>query len=159
MALDMFGTLSKRKCGECGFLALRDKFTLRLQEAERDFRKEPWYSETRHNARFGTSKKATDAVSILPLCFAQAIDMRAEIQKHTSEDIYKHNVKDAVQTMMDDPRQCSKFTKWQQGFTPKEHREMRDSERKDFHNRLQSYISIMIAFIAMVVAVYGIVNR
>ena len=52
-----------------------------------------------------------------PICFMQAQDLCG---------MYLNERKESIAKVLNDPRPCSEFTDWHQGFTPKEHREMDD---------------------------------
>ena len=56
-----------------------------------------------------------------PLCFVQAVSFQVEAQEDETEN--------AVSSVIRQERKCSNFTPWQQGFTPKEHREMLDRKQ------------------------------
>jgi hypothetical protein len=65
----------------------------------------------------------------VPICFVQAYD----ILQSTREFAGKHEPDYlSVHTFINDDRPCKSFTKWQQGFTPKEHRDMLD--RQEFRD-------------------------
>ncbi len=55
-----------------------------------------------------------------PICFATAWDLRDEVTEANPDELLR---------VFQRNRDCSSFTPWQQGFTPKEHREMMDRER------------------------------
>jgi hypothetical protein len=66
--------------------------------------------------------------------------------------------------ILEQERICSEYEKWQQGFTPKEHREMLDRQwmlQQEHQHRLeqtnQSRINLGVAFVAVVVAAVGII--
>ena len=119
------------RCTECGFLSLRNIETRELDEAEETFREwgrvigvkwshpvqvgdTPFYAEDKLN-RYVHEQ--------LPICFANTGNFSSSFR----ELIIKNYEADKVVLMViKNERPCETFTKWQQGFTPKEHREMMD---------------------------------
>ncbi len=103
------------KCTECGYLALRNKESRSLVEAEYDYRKKEFDPTI--------SPHGISQYEDLPLCFAQSYDINAEITNSQDTSNYKD-----IHNIINKERECTKFTKWTQGFTPKEHMEMLDRE-------------------------------
>jgi hypothetical protein len=102
------------KCAECGFLAARNIQTREIEEVEGLFRDEGEPSF----GNLGIPKHEG-----LPLCFARAFDLKSEFKKCAGKgdpDAY------SIYLVIHEDRDCSSYTEWQQGFTPKEHREMLD---------------------------------
>ncbi len=105
------------KCAKCGFLALRNKESRGLEEAEESYREGValplvdggvYY---RHESR--------------PLCFTRNHDLRNEVrEEEKKEEAERRNIGQVIEA----DRKCEAFTEWQQGFTPKEHREMLDRQ-------------------------------
>ena len=113
------------KCAECGFLALRDKTTGLLLEVNDDYRV---------SGRVPEYIKAYKEYHNYPICFTMAHDLMPEVEQAAgkqfidqSDDWGKY-----VLVVITKERDCLGFTKYQQGFTPKEHRDMLDRrwERK-----------------------------
>jgi hypothetical protein len=113
------------KCSECGFLAARNLYTRQLEEVEKEYR----------DNGASPTKPFPDGVEMmsingirnvygLPVCFARAFPLDLEIVASASS---KDN---GILTVINRERQCPYFVKWQQGFTPKEHQEMLDRQRK-----------------------------
>jgi len=103
------------KCADCGFLASRDIETRYLEETEQEIRQE------------GCPVLMVDTVKIgskfePPICFMRSPDYRVV----PFGQIYDHK---PVKAEIQRERNCNLFTPWQQGFTPKEHREMLDREK------------------------------
>jgi hypothetical protein len=61
----------------------------------------------------------------IPLCFVQSYDLCDEVKAAGGKSELDAVI---VKSIIDQDRQCNSFIKWQQGFTPKEHREMIDRE-------------------------------
>ena len=131
------------KCSECGFLALRNVETRGLDEAEESFRRQAIrqeYSKSHPiqitNTPFYRDEELTRYVhETWPVCFARicnfwdlCTEASTEDKSTTSEDFLLSE--NALLTVINTERQCESFTKWQQGFTPKEHQEMIDREAR-----------------------------
>jgi hypothetical protein len=115
------------RCSDCGFLALRNEFTGHLAEAERKYRL-TGDKQNRLKPGLPPGRLHVSATSFewpfadLPTCFVQAYDL---------PDEYHTFAVDTVLEVLRVERDCDVrglFTPWQQGFTPKEHREMRDRQ-------------------------------
>jgi hypothetical protein len=121
------------KCSECGYLASRDVNSRQLEETEQEIR------ET------GSEVPVFNTGKILgryepPICFRSSPDYKAfplsPMDTHTK----------AIKLEIQRERDCDLFTTWQQGFTPKEHREMLDrkemlkwqAEREDADRKWRS---------------------
>jgi len=92
----------KARCADCGFLALRHKETRELHDAELPIRD-------------GTAVHADiKAYAWPPLC----TKLRAEFPTAGTSGVIQEE------------RECSDFTQWQQGFTPKEHQEALDRQKQ-----------------------------
>ncbi len=115
----------EHKCTDCGYLANRNKKTRQLEEVEADVRKTGLYP-------FEASE-----IYDKPICFAQAYDLSSEQwkvhrgQRSPSQAIDGDLGISPADTLkvITDERGCNSFTKWQQGFAPKEIREMMDREK------------------------------
>ena len=103
------------KCSECGFLALRNRVSWELLPSD------PVYRKT---AVIGTHRDQT--LHSIPVCFAMAVDLQVDIESFEPETTLSQ---DKILRVTQKERECSEFTRWQLGFTPKEHREMMDRER------------------------------
>ena len=148
------------KCSECGFLALRNIETGDLDEAEEEFRTHGWrreYSRSHPAQITGTSFHREEELTryvheVLPICFARRCDFWAvcteAAQAATSESTRSENIRLVINT----ERKCRSFVKWQQGFIPKEHREMIDWERE---RRLRIFELIVFVFITLIAGIGG----
>lgn len=111
------------KCSECGFLAVRNTKTRELVETEQNIRDTGeieivFDDTTRRFHEIGSGYPMYE----LPLCFVGACDLRPEFgENHKAIEI---------KSAISGERKCNSFIKWQQGFTPKEHREMIDREKQ-----------------------------
>lgn len=161
------------KCAECGFLTLREKDTGKLREVDADYRvlgRVPPISgyEELHN---------------YPICFAMAWELMPEVEEAAQKQFEDHSDDwgKYVLVVITRERECSAkcgilgFTKYQQGFTPKEHKEMLDRqwmiEREDKRDtdirewqvresrsnrkwRMAEFFIALIALILVVMAAY-----
>jgi hypothetical protein len=146
----------KVTCDGCGFLAVRHYSERHLSETEGDIRK---------YGKFPGDPKNPDAVYIpMALCFVLAYDLPEEIVPTEESDQI------AFLRIIRKQRTCGEFTKWRQGFSPKEHREMidrqweqerqerRDESTKKFQERLirrHHYQTIGMSLLAAIIGVVG----
>ena len=107
------------KCSECGFLTFRNFESGALVEVD---------AEVRDTARleYGGSH---GRLNRYPLCFAREFDLAKEFQSALENVPDRELDQDSRQVVIQSNRDCDENTEWQQGFTPKEHREMLDRER------------------------------
>ncbi len=109
------------KCADCGYLAVRNINSYCLDEAGSDFREKGAVALGREYGR-----NQYNLHEQRPVCFVQRYDLRGEIKS-----VFVAGKKDetgCVLQVITKERECSEFTDWQQGFTPKEHREMLDRQ-------------------------------
>lgn len=104
------------KCADCGFLASRDIETRQLEETEQEIR-----SKGQLVPSPNTGKPIHKYEH--PICFMQSKEYKAF--PYTSRSILTLDREDIRSEILRE-RDCKEFTAWQQGFTPKEHREMMD---------------------------------
>jgi hypothetical protein len=117
------------RCADCGFLSLRHRETRELREAEADYRTTgeiPPMVE----ARWGTSTRdpafmPRPAYEAVPLCFPRKINF-ADLLLWDAQPGDRAAVFEAER---DCRREDGGFVPWEQGFTPKEHREMLDRQK------------------------------
>ncbi len=141
------------RCSDCGYLTFRNYRTRELVEAE---------LELRERGVITPSHGKVPPLSGYPLCFAVSARLVAEYRPIRDGDLaapdpdadtlawllYKGDDahRDDPQTANDEyilrwqvmhrERECAAFTRWIQGFTPKEHREMLDRQwQLDFQER------------------------
>jgi len=117
------------KCADCGFLAVRHIQTRNLEEVEYESRQE--------------GEILTNRYYRYPVCFVMAVNLRERLEEIENlpenaprqQDAYGNYTwptwEDLVKILIDNERECELFTKWRQGYTPKEHQEMMDRERRD----------------------------
>ena len=114
--------MGKAKCSECGVLAGIDIDTRRLVEVEKVFR-----DKGTPPIKYVAGRNPYICQETVPICFVQANDLKHEaigFGGKEAPDIV------AIGHIINKGRKYSSFTKWQQGFTPKEHREMIDRKWK-----------------------------
>jgi hypothetical protein len=105
------------KCENCGFLALRNRITGLLDEAPQEYR---WRAEVPK-----LLPPLSDAYTGVPICLARAHPLHNEF---TNQDQAAHR---EIFNLLEKERHCAErglFTPWKQGFSPKEHQEMLNSE-------------------------------
>ena len=102
------------RCSDCGFLALRkDTEFGQLIEALRHFR------ET------GDAANVRDLHPV-PRCFVMKWDLQKDVEQTTADITGRAN---KVKEVIERERDCTDvFVQWRQGFTPKEHAEIRDKK-------------------------------
>jgi hypothetical protein len=105
------------KCSNCGFLASRNVKTRQLEETELEIR------QTGSEVMVVNTGKVW-GIYEPPICFARSQGYTA--YSLSPSDTFRDKVKEEIQK----ERECEYFTKWQQGFTPKEHSEMLDRQRQ-----------------------------
>ena len=101
------------KCCDCGFLAVRNKQTRQLMEAELEIR---------------ANHETKDTIyELLPICFRMEEQLEDDISqlKRGTKLAGKTGISWIDISMVTDRyRDCISFTKWQQGWTPREHFDM-----------------------------------
>jgi hypothetical protein len=114
------------KCSECGFLTLRDKCDGSLLEVTDDYRvsgKVPSF--------------LTGEAHNYPICFVMAYNLMPEVEQAAQQQFTERNEgwsdwPEYVLKIITKERDCDvrskMFVTYQQGFTPKEHREMLDRQ-------------------------------
>jgi hypothetical protein len=106
------------KCIDCGYLAVRNLVSGELVEVERD-----------ENGNINEGKYFGSPRYDLPICFARETKLQPQYKTELIIDDPIHKkLKSNVNNVLAQPRLCNSFTKWQMGFTPKEHREMLDEQ-------------------------------
>jgi hypothetical protein len=110
------------KCADCGYLTMRNIADGGLDEMDSKFR-ETGEPPEHFDARVPVSFSPY-GYQPLPLCF----DLQFPLADELGEKFFDAPVP-AVLEVIRKNRDCPAFTPWQQGFTPKEHREMLDREK------------------------------
>ena len=119
------------KCADCGFLALRDRNDGSLAEADSEY-------------RITGSPMARERYKAGPICLMQAHDLNHAVREayeecgkgmSTATTFTEWYLRGAdpddlliTASVIGKERCCPEFTKWLQGSTPKEHREMLDRQ-------------------------------
>ena len=110
------------KCKDCGYLAIRNTYTWLLDEAGGEYRDSGDTPVVLDDKGYNPHRTH----ELRPLCFAKCFDLRSETK---STFVSGKDEKGCVVEVISKERECVPFTKWQLGFTPKEHREMLDREK------------------------------
>ncbi len=123
------------KCAACGFITLRNRLTGDLDEMDADFRKtgNPPHREIPIVGGAGSKFALVDTTPCrhVPMCFALSVTLADEWPgtKELLEQYKDWPPSTMLEVITKERPGCEgKFTKWQQGFTPKEHREMLDRQ-------------------------------
>lgn len=109
--------MEKHKCADCGFLATWNNGAGQWEEVEHKQR------ETGQSQARGAGRIPFEAMGQFsdPFCLIRAFDLPCEYKQERSEN--------RVLAVLQRERDCPSFREWQQGFSPKEHREMMDREK------------------------------
>jgi len=109
------------KCSECGFIAWRHRETRELVEADGEFRQD---------FHFPSAISARE----YPLCFMRKRNIGKDYEKAKNADslesvataLGSNQRASILRNVLAAEFPCDSFSEWQQGFTPKEHRELVD---------------------------------
>ena len=115
--------MAKVRCRDCGFLAVRNRETRVLEEAE-DLVQDTGRGVEKFAAQFYRHES-------LPVCFMAAINFGVELGGREPE------AKDVVRILHHE-RQCSDFTQWRIGYTAKEHRDAQDRLEERRQRRIET---------------------
>ncbi len=107
------------KCSECGFLSAKNMTTRNLEEVEGEFRR----SGNSPNGIMSGKEIDYPRHKEYPICFVQKYDLIDSFERISGQKPAR------FLTIINKERECELFTKWQQGFTPKDHREMMDRDK------------------------------
>jgi hypothetical protein len=118
------------RCSECGFIAARLIQTRGFIEVD-DEKRDSGELESKYGVN----------IEPIPICFVNGFNIKGEVEAlgKGSAEWTRDSIKEwippvwasYVKQVLNRERVCESFMKWQQGFTPKEHREMMDRERRD----------------------------
>jgi hypothetical protein len=152
------------KCANCGFLAQRTyrgkipQGFIDVEETTRETGELPTKGfEFGVMRSFGEPDLTPEKMNgdKFPTCFSRAFNLENEIQIHCTEllktqpnTVYATAVNDIIHK----DRECNPFVKWERGFTPKEHREMRDRERQRASDKRWHLLEIVVIAIATIAA-------
>ncbi len=87
----------------------------------------------------------------LPLCFMASCNLKDEFKKTAGKDSPDYT---SVHFVIHEDRECKAFTKWQQGFAPKEHREMIDRQWERKWRIIMGIIFIVLAGLFTLLGAY-----
>lgn len=105
------------KCVYCGYLSARNETTRKLEEVE---------ERCRLDGNLGQGKYVH-----IPICFVRSFNITKEVITLREKDEKRRDTVEwhkYVKEFINQERDCNLFTDWQQGFEPKEHREMLDNK-------------------------------
>jgi hypothetical protein len=114
-------TPKKTCCADCGFLSYPNKAAHSLEEVDCE--------ERQHGKLHAENIGSTSYFGFIPspVCFVMAFDLPDEIQQTYNQATSEQEKNESTKKVIDRPRECKSFCRWQQGFSPKEHKEMMDS--------------------------------
>jgi hypothetical protein len=137
------------KCSECGLLAVWRVTPSQLEEASQHFRDGGKHENIED-----------DEGKYQPKCFvrewtlhAEAKETQSKSQDSTEAGRYAPHVKHVIQA----ERPCSQFTPWLQGFSPKEHVEMKSQADLRKQQRCHENRSLSVAVLAVAISAAGII--
>jgi len=115
------------RCSECGFLAARDWETREFVEID---------DKKRDSGKIGSDFGGLEPI---PVCFINCFNIKEEVEvlrkaahDEPTQNSYGQHISphwgNYVKQVLNTERECEYFIEWQQGFTPKEHREMMDRQ-------------------------------
>jgi hypothetical protein len=143
----MEDSMGKHKCIDCGYLAWRNHDTRELVEVERTdgkFTKIPTIMRTTLYGG-GISYQESEDMFDPPVCFARKANLQSEYRIEPVDPGPDNTLATRINQVLVRERDCKRFIKWTQGFTPKEHREMRD---RNFEKWLTVITLVVITLIA-----------
>lgn len=147
------------KCANCGYLSVRNKDDYSLGEPSIDYREKGQVATT-------WDDKGRNPHSLhepIPLCFAR----QAYLRDATKAIKDRKNPYEEVKAIIQGDNDCKEFTDWQQGFTPKEHREMMDRQKlqewqdkreqidRDWYTNQERYLVRRAGIYAIVAGIIG----
>jgi hypothetical protein len=137
------GETSMRKCANCGYLSVRNKADYSLGEATIDFRE-------KGKVPIAYDDKGCNPHALheaIPLCFAR----QAYLASKAKEIEDRNNPVKEVKAIIQEENDCKEFTDWQQGFTPKEHREMmaREEMRRWYSGQQWKLVAVAGVFVLL----------
>ena len=108
------------KCGDCGFLALRNEAAGQLLEADLPYRR-------------AAMPSPSGIAQAIPLCFERCrdfeVDASARIDRFIQSGRFFVFPQDNMRELLFEDIECESFIRWRMGNSPKEHREMLDRQR------------------------------
>jgi hypothetical protein len=149
------------RCADCGFVALRRIESAALVEADSQYR------ESGYPIQPMRAVTQESSVADYPVCFLRKWPLQEEIID--SQGIPVGSITEATVDVLTRQRPCDGFTEWQQGFSPKEHREMldrkwlmdredrRDKEAREFQRQLHREQLGIMGFGLMAATILGAV--
>jgi len=148
------------RCSECGFLAARDWGTREFVEID---------DKKRNSGKIGSDFGGLEPI---PVCFINCFNIKEEVEvlrkaarDEPTQNSYGQHIsphwENYVKQVLNTERVCEYFIEWQQGSTPKEHREMMDrqfmmemEEKRRKNDRKWHWIEIGIIIIVTALVNY-----
>lgn len=130
------------KCSDCGFLAVWLPTQGEFVEASETFRHSAYFPQGDHKG-----------VPYQVRCFVRAQDLAQEVQRRIKME------GDALAPLrtIDADRVCQSCTPWLQGFSPKEHQELRFQEEVRNQQRKHENLTLLVAMIGAGISAVSII--
>ena len=150
-----FRKIGKVQCADCGFLALRNTRTDGLAEARFRYREtgEVPLSETPIEIRTPTpdgddeEDAYTSPYQIPPVCFVGAHNLSGT-RRSTANVSKSPMTRDEALAIVQEGRACTKFIRWVQGYSPREHLEMERMKDQKRGQRIWNFTLIIVAIMS-----------
>ena len=99
------------RCVDCGYLCVRDNSLNQIVEADSEYRKRGHIPDVFIAGQGQRMRYTAD-----PVCFKMAADLRTEMEGESAGAGYAVACRE---------RPCGEFIPWRQGYSPREHDEMK----------------------------------
>jgi hypothetical protein len=140
------------KCADCGFLAVRQFRQNMLIEVDDDYRTKGEIAQPPRDITAGHFMMPAPEFGEIPRCFVRAANLAHEADLADKDErmgrTLGESYSEAIKRVIDTNRECDGFTSWNQGFSPKEHREMLDRQRmmdrEDERDKRQSWFQFRL---------------
>ncbi len=121
----MTAQIQKIKCACCGFLSIRNLSAKTLEEVDLDKRQTGNFPG-RAGTPFGQGVLTYD---LTPTCFVLAFNLKQECREGMPEEGMIPGEGKILQVIHKE-RVCPGFTPWEQGYSPKEHKDKLDENQR-----------------------------
>lgn len=162
--------MNEVQCADCGFLAVRDRKTRELAETELGIRR-TWDIPTFLEVK-GSGGGSPHRYEFIPVCFAKVADFDLETRETKSScGSYDEAPLTVILEIINRPRECDKFMKWEHGLTPREPQEMllnaetierqaaanerRDRDQREWQQKMQDRQFWRTAIVGLISVVVG----
>ena len=114
------------ECANCGLLTARSRKTQELVEVDIDYRTKGIILDRYDELNDGPAM----VYEPTPMCLARKYALESELPRDWLRELYIIGINDRLRnqsarndlvSVLNKPRLCNRFIRWEQGFTPKEH--------------------------------------